>query len=202
MVNLLSRASALDPFPALDEADWATLLARAARCAAVFGSNGYAVLEGQAEVYAAEWDELDQAPSLASAAFLVEAIDVLRLEWLAANGGDGEGEAARAEEAAAGRLYLYRPGRALGTGEAEIASQGYLDSADCPPRWSWLFALGRRGARGLDDFEVGVLFWVPPGDDARMAAGVQASPTQSVLRLDEASPAIERQWSAERSAGR
>jgi hypothetical protein len=192
MVNLLSRGAHPEPFPALDTEAWVSLLDRLQRCIALGRAGQRAAFQGQAEAFESELEELEIGPGLANVASTIEAVDAIRQALLAAS----EEEAAPVEPDSArdGSLILYRPGRSLGTGEAEIASRGYFDACDRPPLWSWLSAVGRRVGSDGKEIEVGILAWVPPEDEARAMRGCLASATQAVMPIELASEAIAAQW--------
>ncbi len=196
MANLLARIPAPASFPPLDGAALVRLVARYRRLdridpVALVEPRLHARLVGACE---SELDELEQAPSLAGAHELLDRIDRERhahrvgselpltapVESLPASpGADG-----------ASAWLLYRPGRSLETGEAEIASRGFFDVRDRPPLGLWLEVLGRREAHAPEGVDLGILCWLPPDDRARARAGARACCTRSLLSLAD-EPALE-----------
>ncbi len=203
MVNLLSRGAPRDPFPALDAQAWEALLSRLGRCAAFRQADACTTFAAHVEALAGELDELESAPSLASASSLIEAIDQLRREGIEnASSVANSAETDALGAASVGSLLCYFPGRSLSTGEAEVASRGYFDVLDRPPLWSWVAVVGRRAGGTAQDFEVGILAWIAPEDAAVARAGCQLSAAPSVMPVETASEAIAAQWRSANGLGR
>jgi hypothetical protein len=82
-----------------------------------------------------------------------------------------------------GDWLLYRPGRSISSGEAEIASRGFFDIQDRPPLGLWLEAIARARAPRSREFEVAVLCYVPADVLERANAGCRLCPTGGLAML-------------------
>ena len=169
MANLLPRHRA--PFPALTEAQRARVERRAR---SIVGRWDVLRLDGAdlAERLAPELDDLDEAPALASAQAILADIEFWRDERRSDD--DRIGEPA---------WLLYRPGRSLRSGEAEVASRGFFDVADRPPPSVWVEALARPRAVGSSESEVGILCAIPAAVRGAAEAGVDACPSGALAWL-------------------
>ena len=199
MVNLIARSRRLSPFPELDRPSWAAIIARLESCVQCREQDTLSSFQTYAETISGELDELESAPSLASAASLIEMIHQFRQEWLGRDQSSENGSTALAgsgvlEMGWAGEILCYFPARSLATGEAEVSSRGYFDVLDRPPLWSWIASVGRPADGAVEGFEVGILAWVASDDRALARAGCRASAAPSLLSIEDASDAISRQW--------
>lgn len=155
------------------------LARRIGRVEAAVGSGG---LDGvQRALVASEiedWAE-DATPQMLEA--LLEEIDALR----------PEPDASR--PVPAGEFFVYRWGRSLATGEAEVASRGFFDVWDRPPPEFWVEVFVRPQPRNAAGDEVAVLAYVCEREVARAEAGRVACSSGALAGLAEVSPSLAEQ---------
>ena len=144
MVNLLPGTRSRPSLPALTREQRARVRTRWSRIAGwptelrlELARRAHARLE-------AELEELEQAPALEHALDLLAGLDAIRSELVAADPDpETAGGPSDPSEADPATWVVYWPGRSLASGEAEIASRGYLDVWDRPPLGDWLEAVAR-----------------------------------------------------------
>ncbi|MCB9724170.1 MAG: hypothetical protein H6748_09010 [Spirochaetaceae bacterium] len=188
MVNLLPGTRSRPSLPALTREQRVRVRTRWSRIA---GWPTELRLELERRAHArleAELEELEQAPALEHALDLLAGLDAIRSELVAADP-DPDPETAGGpsdpSEADPATWVVYWPGRSLASGEAEIASRGYLDVWDRPPLGDWLEAVARPTRTGDSlAFEVGILVGVRAVDRARLAAGCAASPSGALEAIE------------------
>jgi hypothetical protein len=190
MVNLLGRRSQARALDWVDAGPGGGLDARLGSIVHLASTPGLAALESELDVFEADLEELDSAPSRVAALALLEAITGLRREAVlrlavAGLGPDGAALLAR------GEYVCHRPGVSLATGEAEIASRGFFDAWDRPPRALWLGLLAAPDAPGDDAEELWIVAWVPPAQIEAAFAGCRACPNGALVRLGSLSPEAE-----------
>lgn len=190
MANLLSRAQSSTPFPAFDPDQRARFEERARFVVRAPWSAVQRVHGELVPIHGSELEELDEAPSLASAQALLAQLDAARREALD-----------DATEGAAGgvRWLLFRPGRSLSTGESEIASRGFYDVADRPPLSLWIEAVGRPRAEGSEETEVAILCAVPEAVREAADAGRDVCSSGALAWVEELSPPLAQQLARARS---
>jgi len=190
MANLLSRRPPPDPFPALTNDQRDRLQSRLAAVAALGAEARQSLTRRAQSELEAELDELESAPLLVTALELLDRLDGLRA------GLDGSvSPVPRSDALVEGGLVLYRPGRSLETGEADVASRGYFDGLDRPPLAGWLEAVGRSHSTAPDGFELGLICWVAASDLARARAGCEACASSALTLLEESLEPLGRQLS-------
>lgn len=144
------------------------------------------------EALEGELEELAERPSRIAALALLATLDGLRLE---ASGTITAG--ARAGAVLARGDYLgHRPGRALATGEAEIASRGYFDVEDRPPIACWIGLLVPAIPAPKGEEDLVVVAWIPERALERARAGCRACPNGALLLLSESAPEAHRRLRA------
>lgn len=126
-------------------------------------------------------DWADEVSSQTLAGF-AEQIDALRNV-----ASEGQGPAPE------GEWIVHLWGRSIGTGEAEVASRGFFDIWDRPPRRLWMEVFARPRPRGAAGEEIALLAFVPLADLERARLGRQADPNASLWTLSEISPALSAQ---------
>ena len=146
MANLLGTPASKGRFEPLDASALERVAARAPAIAAWVPETGSDAR--LAEALAVELDELEASPDVAAVQALLARIDAHRVEGVAA----GDPLA----------WLVHFPGRSLETGEAEVASRGFVDARDRPPLGLWCEAIARRAAAPARGVEVAVLCGVPP----------------------------------------
>jgi len=187
MANLLSRTQSPTPFPAFDPDQRARFDERARFVVQAPWSALQRVHEELVQLHGSELEELDEAPSVASAQALLAQLDAARRDGLT-----------DATEGAVGgvsgvRWLLFRPGRSLSTGEAEIASRGFYDVADRPPLSLWVEAVGRPRAEGSQETEVAILCAVPEAVCDAAAAGRDVCSSGALAWVEELAPPLAEQ---------
>jgi hypothetical protein len=126
-------------------------------------------------------EELDAGGSAAGVDDLLERLETARGALLVSR------DCGAADETGSGSFLCYRPGRSLGTGEAELASRGLFDVMDRPPLGLWLESLARARPDRPGEFELAVLVWLPPDRVERARSGRAACPNGSLAFVDELS---------------
>ena len=190
MVNLLGRRSQPRALDWVEGGPGGGLDARLASIVRLASTPGLAALEPELDVFEADLEELDSAPSRLAALALLEAIAGLRREAVLRLAVAGLGRDA-VDLLARGEYVCHRPGVSLATGEAEIASRGYFDAWDRPPRAHWLGLLAAPVAARDDAEELWIVAWVPPAQIEAAFAGCRACPNGALARLGSLSPEVE-----------
>ena len=185
MANLLPRDQPREPFAALSDEQRARLEERAhflvgqswEAVARHTGGLGDSDPSGDSDGdLALELEELEAAPSFSAGQALVDRVDAVRRGSLEPTVGPSRPR---------GDWLLYRPGRSISSGEAEIASRGFFDIQDRPPLGLWLEALARARAPRSREFEVAVLCYVPADVLERANAGCRLCPTGGLAMLKD-----------------
>jgi hypothetical protein len=197
VANLLPRAAGARPFSVLDPERLRRFRGRLARVrssgldsVSLAASRAGAPPEAEGPDLDALLEELETSPSVPGLESLLEEIDH-RLRPARDGSEATVPSRSQAWTASDGGFICYRPGRALETGEAGLASRGFFDGLDRPPLALWLAAIARpQGSRG---FEVAVVAWVPPSELARARRGRDACRSGALAWLSEVSPELEAQ---------
>jgi len=186
MANLLTRKTI--PFPRFTDEQRVRFEERARF---LVGRTLRALVEalpGLDTEFEADLEELDAAPSLASAQAILSRLESLRCE--AFTDADPDADLEPIGEAQSGDWIGYRPGRSEETGEAEIASRGYFDVRDRPPLATWVSVVARPRAEGSGDLDLAILCYVPSEARDRALAGREACPNGSLDAADAMAPEI------------
>lgn len=191
MVNLLERRVGGGGFARFDPLECERIEVRLSLLADLARHDrlGPEVLESA--LLALEIEELDSAPTRVAALALLETIDTLRREAVAALSVDLSGPSDLAHRAALiedADFVCHRPGRSLNTGEAEIASRGYFDAEDRPPLACWIGVLASSATSAAEEADFVIVAWTSPGDRERVRAGRQACPNGALVLIAELSP--------------
>ena len=191
MVNLLERRAAGGGFARFDPLQCERIEVRLSLLAELARHDRLGPEALDSALLASEIEELDSAPTRVAALALLETIDALRREAVAALSVDLSGPSDLARRAGLledADFVCHRPGRSLNTGEAEIASRGYFDAEDRPPLACWIGVLTSSATSAGDDADFVIVAWTSPGDRARARAGRQACPNGALALIAELSP--------------
>ncbi len=191
MVNLLERRAAGGGFARFDPPQCERIEVRLSLIADLARHDRLGPEAVDTALLASEIEELDSAPTRVAALALLETIDALRREAVAALSVDVSGPSDLARRAALledADFVCHRPGRSLITGEAEIASRGYFDAEDRPPLACWIGVLASAATNAADEADFVIVAWTSPGDRERARAGRQACPNGALALIAELSP--------------
>lgn len=182
MVNLLSRSLEIEPFPGFDARQRARFSERAEFVIGLDRVSWDVLLSALPPELSLELEEMEAAPSLEAGEAIVARIDAWRRERVDSESSEGTEPD--------GLWIVYRPGRSLGTGVAEIASRGFFDVDDRPPLALWIEAIARRClpnglGSGRPAFEISVLSYVPRHYAQAALRGCRACDSGALILLED-----------------
>ncbi|MBY0399852.1 hypothetical protein K2X89_06120 [Myxococcota bacterium] len=197
MVNLLGRRGGSTAAPGFDRAQADRIEARLRDLFTLAVGDRLPGIDPLASDLEAELEELDATSSPVAAEGLIAALDRLRQSACAQASRDALDPnpwVDSSSRALPGDFVCHRPGRSLGTGEAEIASRGFFDVWDRPPLVTWIGVLQGTPESVADG--LWIVAWVGVEALEAARAGCRACPNGALAHIDDVSASAAEQLRA------